>query len=61
MSAEYKVVLNHSPKRYELESLTNEGQVIMAGIADTQALFHHTNNYFTHNCKVYEMLKGLCQ
>jgi hypothetical protein len=33
----------------------------MARIANTLALFHHTNNYFTRNCKVYETLKGLCR
>jgi hypothetical protein len=47
MSPKYEVVLNHSPKRYDLENPTDQGQVVMARIEDTQWLFHHTNNYFT--------------
>jgi hypothetical protein len=55
------VVLNHSPKRYELEKPTDQVQLLVARIADTPALFHHKNNYFMRNRKVYEMLKGLCR
>ena len=61
MSSEYECVLEHSPKRYELEDPVDITQVLMAEIRDNHWLFNYTNNSHMRNHKVYETLRVLTQ